>query len=250
MDGLHAPSHQSTILKVLDLFCGEGGAGWGYYRADFDVFGVDNNSARLSHYPLPHVQGDALQFLAEHGHEFDFIHASPPCQGYSRGTIYQPRRLERYDRLIAATRDLLMETGKPWVIENVMGAKPELLSPFMLCGRMFYLTATDTDGTHLVLDRHRLFETSPGLTIKPPVHYKHDTSVQVAGVYGGARRDKIEARTVRKGGYVPADPSVLRALIGAEWMTIQGLFLSIPPAYTSYIAQELTNQGIGSSLNP
>jgi DNA (cytosine-5)-methyltransferase 1 len=141
-----------------------------------------------------------------------------------------------------------METGKPWVIENVMGAKPELLSPFMLCGRMFYLTATDTDGTHLVLDRHRLFETSPGLTINPPVHYKHDTSVQVAGVYGGARRDKVEARTVRKGGYVPADTGVLKTLIGAEWMTIQGLFLSIPPAYTFYIAQELTNQGFGSSL--
>ena len=226
--------------RLLDLFAGEGGAGWGYHLAGFDVFGVDNDPARLRSYPLPHVEADALTYLAEHGHEYDVIHASPPCQGYSRGTVALPDRLDRYDRLIAATRDLLNATGRPWVIENVMGARPELRTPFMLCGRMFGLTATDDDGTPLVLDRHRLFETSLDITlmVHPPAHPEHD-KVQVAGVYGGARRDKVEAREVRKGGYVPADVEVLRTLIGAPWMSETGLFLSIPPAYTEFIGHQL-----------
>jgi DNA (cytosine-5)-methyltransferase 1 len=228
--------------KLLDLFCGEGGAGHGYSLAGYDVFGVDNNPARLARYPYPHHEGNALDYLAEHGHEYDVIHASPPCQGYSRATVALPDRLDRYDRLIAATRDLLEQTGRPWVIENVEHAAPELRSPFLLCGRMFGLSATDMDGTPLVLDRHRLFEVSSVdllLRLAPPAHPAHDRTLQVAGVYGGARRDKIEARQVRKGGYVPASLDVLKALIGAPWMSETGLFLSIPPAYSEWIGRQL-----------
>ena len=224
--------------RILDLFCGEGGAGMGYHRAGFDVFGVDVHAARLARYPFPHYQGDALAYVAEHGHEFDAIHASPPCQGYSRATVALPDRLDRYDRLIAATRDLLEQTGKPYVIENVEHAAPELHEPVMLCGRMFGLGATDTDGTPLVLDRHRLFEVA-GFALLTPPHPPHDRGVQVAGVYGGARRDRREAREVRKGGYVPRSLDVLRALIGAPWMSETGCFLSIPPAYTEHIGAHL-----------
>lgn len=225
--------------RLLDLFAGEGGAAMGYHRAGFEVFGVDIDPKRLARYPFPHVEADALVYLAEHGHEFDAIHASPPCQGYSRGTVALPDRLDRYDRLIAATRDLLEQTGRPWVIENVEDAKPELRSPALLCGRMFDLGAVDTDGTPLVLDRHRLFETSADVALLTPPHMPHDRRLQVAGVYGGARRDKVEAREVRKGGYVPADIDVLRALIDAPWMSETGLFLSIPPAYTTFIGRQL-----------
>lgn len=223
--------------RLLDAFCGEGGAGWGYHLAGWDVVGVDLDPARLRRYPLEHVHANAVLYIAEHGHEFDAIHASPPCQGYSRGTVALPGRADRYDRLIAVTREVCRETGRPYVIENVEGARRELHTPTLLCGRMFGLGAVDSDGTPLVLDRHRLFESCELLLT--PEHLKHDRTVQVGGVYGGARRDKVEARTVRRGGYVPADLSVLKALIGADWMSEQGLFLSIPPAYTQHIGEHL-----------
>lgn len=226
-------------LRLLDLFCGEGGAGMGYSRAGFEVYGVDNHAGRVERYPFDAELGDALEFLARYGDQFDAIHASPPCQGYSRGTAALPDRLDRYDRLIAATRDLLEQTGRPWLIENVEDAKPELRTPALLCGRMFGLEAIDTDGTPLVLDRHRLFETSTDLALLTPPHMPHDRRVQVAGVYGGARRDKVEARTIRKGGYVPASLDVLRALLGTPWMSETGCFLSIPPSFTEWIGAQL-----------
>ena len=107
----------------------------------------------------------------------------------------------------------------------------------MLCGRMFGLSAIDDDGTPLVMDRHRLFESN--LLLMAPPHPKHDRSVQVAGAYGGARRDKVEARTVRRGGYVPKSLAVLHDLLGAPWMSEQGCFLSIPPAYSEHIGRQL-----------
>jgi len=222
--------------KLLDLFCGEGGAAMGYHRAGFDVFGVDLAAPRLARYPFEHDERDALEYLFKWGHAFDAIHASPTCTGYSRGTVAIPDRHERYDRLIATTRDVLLAVGKPYVIENVADARAELRNPVMLCGRMFDLTATDDDGTHLVMDRHRLFECSEFLMA--PDHPKHDRSVQVAGSYGGARRDKREAREVRKGGYVPS-ADVQRELLGTPWMTEKGCQLSIPPAYTEFIGAQL-----------
>jgi DNA (cytosine-5)-methyltransferase 1 len=229
------------VVRVLDAFCGEGGAGWGYHLAGFDVLGIDTAAPRLDHYPLDARQGDALAYIVDHGHRFDMIHASPPCTGYTRGTVMLPDRLERYGRLIAATRDALEATGRPWILENVEGARTELRNPLLLCGRMFGLGATDTDGTPLVLDRHRLFESNLLLSAPSP-HVPHDRTLQVAGVYGGARRDRLEAREVRKGGYVPASLDVLRSLIGAPWMTEQGCFLAIPPAYTEHLGWQAMAQ--------
>lgn len=222
--------------RLLDLFCGSGGAGEGYRRAGWDVFGVDTNRARLAEYPFPSHRGDALEFALAHGHEFDAIHASPPCTGYTRGTAAVPDRLTRYDRLIAATRDVLEHLGRPYIIENVEDARSELKAPVLLCGRMFGLEATDEDGTRLVLDRHRLFE-SP-LLLLVPEHVKHDRSLQVGGSYGGARRDKAEARHVRRGGYVPS-ADVQRALLGVPWMSEKGCQLSIPPVYTEHLGWQL-----------
>lgn len=223
-------------MRLLDVFCGEGGAGMGYARAGFTVVGVDLAPARLKRYPFECHQGDAIAFILEHGHEFDAIHASPTCTGYSRGTAAIHDRLERYDRLIGATREALEIVGRPYVIENVADARPELRSPVLLCGRMFGLTATDDDGTPLVMDRHRLFESSEFLMV--PDHEAHDPRPQVAGSYGGARRDKREAREVRKGGYVPS-ADVQRALLGTPWMSEKGCHLSIPPAFTEYLGRQL-----------
>jgi DNA (cytosine-5)-methyltransferase 1 len=224
-------------VRILDLFCGEGGAGWGYHLAGFEVVGVDNDPARLAHYPFESHGGDAIELLLAHGHEFDAVHASPTCTGYSRGTVAIPDRVARYDRLIAATREALQAVGRPYVIENVEGARRELRSPVLLCGRQFGLSTVDTDGTPLVLDRHRLFESN--MLLMAPEHPTHDRRLQVAGAYGGARRDKHEARHIRKGGYVPRDLGVLRSLLGTPWMSEQGCFLSIPPAYTEFLGAQL-----------
>lgn len=226
-------------MRLLDLFCGEGGAGWGYHLAGFDVFGVDLDPRRLAEYPFESVQADAIEYALDHGHEFDAIHASPTCTGYSRGTAAIPDRFERYDRLIAATREALQEVGKPYVIENVADARSELINPTMLCWSMFNEpgSVVDTDNTPLRMERHRLFETSFPLGMTSPCNHPRD--VQVAGAYGGARRDKWEAKHVRKGGYVPPDLTVLRELTGLTWATEKGCFLSIPPCYTEWIGAEL-----------
>jgi len=223
-------------LRVLDLFCGEGGAGAGYTLAGLAAFGVDNAPARLKHYPYPSHCGDAVEYALTHGREYDFIHASPTCTGYSRGTAAIPDRLTRYERLIAVVREVLIDLGVPYVIENVADARRELRSPIMLCGRMFGLQAVDDDGTKVVMDRHRLFESNLPLTA--PRHEKHDRSLQVAGSYGGARRDKTEARLIRKGGYVPS-VSVQRELLGTPWMTEKGCQLSIPPAYAEHLGRQV-----------
>lgn len=230
-------------FKLLDLFSGEGGASWGYSMAGFYVFGVDNDPDRLGYYPFAAMLGDAVELLWSLRDDFDAFHASPPCTGYSRATSAIPDRLTRYDRLIPVIRDVLDEIGKPYVIENVYDARKELKSPQMLCGRQFGLTAKDEDGTTLTLDRHRMFETNWPLRV--PAHPKHGwhsnqrDGIQVAGSYGGARRDKVEAREVRKGGYVPKSVDVQRELLGTPWMSEKGCWLSIPPAYSEYIGKQL-----------
>lgn len=237
--------------KLLDLFCGQGGAAAGYLAAGWHVHGIDlaDHSAR---YPgCDFIQTDALAFLVKHGHEYDAIHASPPCQGYTIATAGNPGARAKHQRLIAATRELLKLTGRPWVIENVEQARRQMVDPIMLCGRTFGLGATDEDGTPLVLDRHRLFESNVPLVA--PEHPKHG-SEQVAGVYGGSRRakrregetlaevaqrDRYAARVERGGGYVPRSIAVQQALLGIDWMTVKGMQESIPPAYTEHIGRQL-----------
>lgn len=232
-------------LRLLDAFAGEGGAGHGYQCAGFCVDAVDTSKARLARYPLdcPAARthhGDAIAFILAHGHRYALRHGSPTCTGYSRGTAAIPDRLTRYDRLIGATREAFKMVGGPYVIENVGDARAELRNPVLLCARMFDLTATDTDGTPLVMDRHRLFEVS-GFALLVPEHLPHDRSLQVAGSYGGARRDKTEAREVRKGGYVPS-ADIQRALLGTPWMSEKGCQLSIPPVYTELIGLQWLEQ--------
>lgn len=228
---------------LLDLFCGEGGAATGYMRAGFRVIGVDVVD-HVRRYPGVFVQGDALEFLARHGRMFDAIHASPPCQGYSRATAGNPRARARHERLIHATRAVLTDVAPatPWVIENVEQARSELVDPILLCGRMFGLGAVDEDGMPLVLDRHRLFESN--IDLQQPEHPKHGDE-QVAGVYGGSRRsgkphatpadDRYAARYERKGGYVPRSLRVQRDLLGIDWMTVKGMQESIPPVYAQRV---------------
>jgi DNA (cytosine-5)-methyltransferase 1 len=71
-------------MRLLDLFCGAGGASRGYADAGFDVVGVDINPQQ--NYPYVYVQADALDWLDRWDPTqdvFDAIHASPPCQSFT-----------------------------------------------------------------------------------------------------------------------------------------------------------------------
>jgi DNA (cytosine-5)-methyltransferase 1 len=156
------------------LFCGAGGAGMGYHRAGFDVVGVD--ILPQPHYPFEFHQGDALLFCGEHSSEFDAIHASPPCQKYC-SLKSMPNARHDHPDLVGPTRNLLMKSGRPYVIENVIGSP--LMHPTMLCGTMFGL---GVKAAAAELRRHRLFETS--WFMLNPMTCRHGGSLLTIGVYG------------------------------------------------------------------
>ena len=138
--------------KLLDLFCGGGGCSMGYHLAGFEVVGVDINPQKR--YPFEFHQEGALTYLRQYGHEFDAIHASPPCQCHSVLRHLPSFNPAKHEDLIESTRRLLQASGKPYVMENVPGAP--LRNPFTLCGTMFGLR-TECGAE---LRRHRLFETN------------------------------------------------------------------------------------------
>jgi DNA (cytosine-5)-methyltransferase 1 len=242
------------LPRLLELFGCEGGASVGYARW-FRVYVVDLDKNRLRRNPFSKHHGDALEvmrrliagerlaFISPDGEtewlgleDFAAVHASPPCQGYTRGNAGKETS---WPKLIPDVRALLIEAGKPYVIENVTDAAPEMVNPVALCGCMFDLSTTDTDGIQIHLKRERMFETG-GFTLTPPRPCDHDGIEWWAGAYGGARRDKYEAKYVRKGGYVPPDIEVVKALLGIEHdMTWKGLFECIPPAYADWVGSQL-----------
>jgi hypothetical protein len=207
-----------SAFRLLDLFCGAGGAGMGYHRAGFEVVGVD--IAPQPHYPFEFHQGDALKYIAAHGHEFDAIHASPPCQRYSIITKNVAKITENWPDLVEPVRQLLVQSGKPYVIENVVGAP--LRVDLLLCGSMFGLGVA----------RHRIFEsniTMPLLTLT----CRHEN---IYNPYAG----KPGERTANR----------FRQAMGIDWMPTSGgasrkrgvsgdLSNAIPPAYTEFIGRQL-----------
>lgn len=219
-----------TAPRLLDLFCGAGGASMGYHRAGFRVVGVDIK--RQPHYPFEFIQADATTFPLD---GFDVIHASPPCQAYSVTRHSQPQ--VKYPDLLPLTRERLAATGKPWVIENVVGAP--MGWAIELCGTSFGLYATDLDGQRLRLKRHRWFEFDR-LMLGPPCSC--DRSIMVGGVYSGgpANRQKNTwaGSKGRRGGYTPRH-QVREELMGIDWMNQHELTQAIPPAYTKWIGKQL-----------
>ena len=216
--------------KLLDLFSGAGGAGMGYHLAGFDVTGVDIKPQ--PRYPFDHVVGDARAFVAEHGGEYDAIHASPPCQAYTtmsnrwRGA---GGKADSHDELIDATRSLLEQSGRSWVIENVAGARRAMRSPLTLTGGMFGL------GVH----RPRLFETSFLVFAEPPCPPPADA----VGVYGKAH-DGRRLFTRADGSIQRAANSLAeaQAAMGIDWMEWRELAEAIPPAYTTFLGEQLIGQ--------
>lgn len=193
-------------LKLLDLFCGAGGASMGYHRAGFDVVSVD--IAPQPRYPFRFIQEDAIQYLAKHWQEYDVIHASPPCQRYSSIT---PDK-SKHPNLIPLVREMLVETGKPYIIENVPGAKDFLKNPIMLCGTMFGLDVI----------RHRLFECNPVVWFAP-----RSCSHQKKAVNCG-RNPNPETEYHSIAGHFP-NMAYAKKAMGIDWMNRGELAESIPP---------------------
>jgi DNA (cytosine-5)-methyltransferase 1 len=212
--------------RLLDLFCGAGGAAMGYFRAGFDVVGVDIKPQ--PRYPFTFVQGDALEYLAEHGAEFDAIHASPPCQAYSmmRRGRWQDRS---HAELIEPTRLALEHLGKPFVIENVVGAP--LRRVIELCGTMFGL-ATEQGSQ---LRRHRQFEVGFDFAaLVPPCRHNNGSAI---GVYGGGQHPQRRTTTGDEAGQFGA--VARKTAMGIDWMSGDELSQAIPPAYTHFIGTQL-----------
>jgi len=209
--------------RLLDLFCGGGGCSVGYARAGFDVVGVD--IAPQKNYPFEFHQDDALEFLAEHGHTFDVIHASPVCKKYSVLANRYPDRI--YPDSVGAVRTALIANGKPYIIENVPGAP--LVNPLMLCGSMFGLRVY----------RHRLFECNLSLGL-PPTPCQHKGKVSSnrhkRGAYIARTLANFDVLTVTGHDFVLADA---RVAMGIDWMNQADISQAIPPAYTEWIGRQL-----------
>jgi DNA (cytosine-5)-methyltransferase 1 len=187
----------------------------GYHQAGFtEIVGVD--IAPQKRYPFTFVQADALTYLAQHGEKFDVIHASPPCQAYSKITP-MPCRI-RHPQLIEPVRNALHQTRKPYVIENVENARGYLREPFLMCGSM----------VGLPIWRHRYFETN---AFPFPLMLACNHSAFPILITGTFRRKGWRRRE-----YSGAEK---RAAIGIDWMSIAELDEAIPPAYTRWIGTQL-----------
>lgn len=214
-------------MRILDAFCCAGGSGYGYHLAGFDVVGVDIESQ--PNYPFEFVQGDAIAMIRDHGANFDAIHASPPCQAWSPLNAYNKKI---YPELIGPTRDAILSTGRPYIIENVPTAAHELIDPILLCGPMF----------NLKVYRHRLFETS--FQIEPPEHPEHKELCQRNGYEPTVDRPFM---TISGGKHSRAWQRAARDAMETPWMeTIREVCEAIPPAYTRWIGQQFLGGRVNS----
>jgi DNA (cytosine-5)-methyltransferase 1 len=205
--------------RLVDLFCGAGGAARGYQLAGLHVTGVDIN-------PQPRyvgddfVQGDAMTYPLD---GFDAVHASPPCQDHSQlhRNYGAPEHGSAW--MLDAIIERLRATAVPWVVENVAGAP--LLSAFTLCGASFGLGASGLD-----LNRHRQFEVTFPVMVPPCQHRPGKT----IGVYGHGTNSWHRRKLGRNLGIAE-----LREAMGIDWMTRAELSQAVPPAYTQFIGEQL-----------
>lgn len=202
--------------RALDLFCGAGGATKGLQRAGFSVLGID-----LA--PQPNYcgemfrQDDALATLLSELKFFDFAWASPPCQKFCR--LNTREDLSGYPDLIEPIRSILIESGTPFVIENVPEAP--IRRDIVLCGAMFGLRSY----------RHRHFECS--FQVAQPEHPKHAVRVN--------RRGENRREHWARGGFLTITGDVGTycgpEAMGIDWMTGDEMSEAIPPAYAEYIGR-------------
>lgn len=202
-------------MRILDLFCGGGGAGMGYYRAGFDVVGVDNKPQ--PNYPFAFIQADCLSLDMRFLRSFDAIHASPPCQHYSPAARLHGNADEHPD-LVGPTREIISASGRPYVMENVMGAP--LRQDIVLCGTMF--------GLRIV--KHRQFECSFPVE-RPSASCDHS---DVYDPWHGKGRSAAKFRQAQGIDWLPCNGGASRKR--GETGCLSN---AIPPAYTEFLGRQL-----------
>jgi DNA (cytosine-5)-methyltransferase 1 len=226
---------------LLDLFCGQGGAGMGYHRAGFRVIGVDVEPQ--PRYPFEFVQAEAMQvleYLAERAEPWEgapypaAIHASPPCQFATtmsaRWRLRGGTVADSHVNLLTPSLAIIRKLGIPYVVENVAGARRYMNPTLMLHGGMFGLR----------VHRPRLFESSelilaPKAPVarkpvgvygdRPQIHY----STRQNGNMSGKRSEFRIARTIEEA----------REVMGMPWADWHGCKEAIPPAYTEHVGRAL-----------
>lgn len=209
-------------MRLLDLFCGGGGASAGYAEGlpDAEIFGVDiHNQPR---YPYFFKKADAMTFPLN---GYDLIHASPPCHDHSPLRGSRPK--DGTGWMLAAIVERLAETSSLWVVENVGAARmPDSPHRVMLCGSMFGLDVR----------RHRRFATS--FPVEQP-KCRHDLQTgSFPTLHHHSRLAGKMSNVVGVHGKIQyhGELEVRRKAMEIDWMSGPELAQSIPPAYTHYIA--------------
>ena len=212
-------------MRLLDLFCGAGGAAVGYHQAGFDeIVGIDNQPQ--PHYPFDFIQADALNPPVDLT-GFDLIHASPPCQHFTKYKNVVKDITDRYLDLVAPTQVLLGAVSH--VIENVPGAP--IHADLILCGSQFGLDVR----------RHRHFELG-GWDAFGPGGCNHK----------GWRRqfksstDRPNLRYTIEVGAWDEPLERQKTAMGVDWtVTVRELAEAVPPAYTKFIGEQFLLQHVG-----
>lgn len=206
-------------MRILDLFCGVGGAAMGMHQVfpEAEIVGVDlKNQPR---YPFTFIQGDALEFEIK---DFDFIWSSPPCQHYTQMLNHGLTDRSKHPDLINKTRDKLNSTNVPYVIENVSAAP--LRKDLVLCGEMFGLQTL----------RHRIFECS--FQIQQPKHMPH-RGKGYRKIGDGGYYYRIYGHEVGRQEWGKA-----MGMVGPEWVNGEPKYYevaqAVPPAYSRFILKE------------
>jgi len=197
-----------SVFRILDLYCGEGGASMGYFRAcraagvDCEIVGVDLRP--MSHYPFKFVQDDVMCLDYDFLDSFDFIHASPPCKPHTR--LYRFARYDMDVTMLPRTVTVLEAINKPYVVENVPQAP--LRADVCLDGSMFGLRVL----------RQRIFRCNFEIACYPVPSMPELEIVTVAG-------NAADKRTMQ------------RAMM-CSWMSASGVREAIPPLYSFWIMSE------------
>lgn len=210
------------MTKILDLYCGAGGAAMGLHKVGFITVGID--TIEQPNYPFEFIKGDALDADLN---DYDAYWASPPCQAYSWAASLHRNRGKIYPDLIIATRERLLKTDKPFVIENVIGAP--LRKDLLLCGTMFNLN----------IIRHRIFETEK-FYVPQCFHPNHKRAVEIQTKNKNYTKRAQYCSVAGHGGHGSSFKyEDWKIAMDIDWMTKEELVQAVPPAYSEYIGKFL-----------